>query len=95
MFTVMFLIEITDSSDISFSCKGISTSCSRLSVLVHDYTCPIHRISKNTRKSVPSCLGSEVPGPSSLKLKIKSVALLHFLEREGGRAGGREGGRHI
>jgi len=33
---------------------------------------------KILEKRVPSCLGSDVPGPSPLKLKIKSVDLLHL-----------------
>ena len=37
---------------------------------------------KILEKRVPSCLGSDVPGPSSLKLKIKSVDLLHLEKKE-------------
>ena len=37
---------------------------------------------KILEKRVPSCLGSDVPGPSSLKLKIKSVDLLHLEKKK-------------
>lgn len=38
----------------------------------------IHRTSINTRKCVPSCLGSDVPRPSSLKPKNKKGSFNNY-----------------